>query len=46
MQIKFNSIVGAAVILMAGTAYAQDMVVKIGHVAPDQRPDRAPGQGQ
>ena len=34
MQIKFNSIVGAAVILMAGSAYAQDMVVKIGHVAP------------
>ena len=34
MQVKFNSIVGAAVILMAGSAYAQDMVVKIGHVAP------------
>jgi len=34
MQIKFNAIVGAAVILMAGSAYAQDMVVKIGHVGP------------
>jgi branched-chain amino acid transport system substrate-binding protein len=34
MQVKFNSIVGAAVVLMAGSAYAQDMVVKIGHVAP------------
>jgi branched-chain amino acid transport system substrate-binding protein len=34
MQVKFNSIVGAAVILLAGSAYAQDMVVKIGHVAP------------
>ena len=34
MQIKFNAIVGAAVILMAGTAYAQEVVVKIGHVGP------------
>jgi branched-chain amino acid transport system substrate-binding protein len=34
MQVKFNAIVGAAVILMAGSAYAQDMVVKIGHVGP------------
>ena len=34
MQVKFNVIVGAAVVLLAGSAYAQDMVVKIGHVAP------------
>jgi branched-chain amino acid transport system substrate-binding protein len=34
MQVKFNAIVGAAVILLAGSAYAQDMVVKIGHVGP------------
>ncbi|MFT3821512.1 MAG: branched-chain amino acid ABC transporter substrate-binding protein [Rubrivivax sp.] len=34
MQVKFNAIVGAAVILMAGTAYAQELVVKIGHVGP------------
>jgi len=34
MQVKFNAIVGAAVVMMAGTAYAQDLVVKIGHVGP------------
>ena len=34
MQVKFNAIIGAAVVLMAGSAYAQDMVVKIGHVGP------------
>ena len=34
MQVKFNSIVGAAIVLMAGSASAQDLVVKIGHVAP------------
>ena len=34
MQVKLNAIVGAAVILLAGAASAQDMVVKIGHVAP------------
>ena len=34
MQVKFNVIVGAAVILMTGSAYAQDLVVKIGHVGP------------
>src|SRR5438067_1803868 len=34
MQVKLNAIVGAAVILLAGVASAQDMVVKIGHVAP------------
>ncbi|MCC7150938.1 MAG: branched-chain amino acid ABC transporter substrate-binding protein [Rubrivivax sp.] len=34
MQVKFNAIVGAAVIMLAGTAYAQDLVVKIGHVGP------------
>ena len=38
MQIKFNAIVGAAVILMAGSAYAQDLVVKIGHVGPTSGP--------
>ena len=34
MQVKLNAIVGAAVILLAGAASAQDVVVKIGHVAP------------
>jgi branched-chain amino acid transport system substrate-binding protein len=34
MQVKFNSIVGAAIVLMAGSASAQDLVIKIGHVAP------------
>jgi branched-chain amino acid transport system substrate-binding protein len=34
MQVKFNVIVGAAAILLGGTAYAQDLVVKIGHVGP------------
>ena len=34
MQIKLNVIVAAAATLLAGTAMAQDMVVKIGHVAP------------
>jgi branched-chain amino acid transport system substrate-binding protein len=34
MQIKLNAIVGAAVVLLAGAASAQDAVVKIGHVAP------------
>ena len=34
MQVKLNAIVGAAAILLAGAASAQDMVVKIGHVAP------------
>jgi len=34
MQIKMIPIVAAAAAYMAGTAYAQDMVVKIGHVAP------------
>lgn len=34
MQVKLNAIVGAAVVLLAGAASAQDMVVKIGHVAP------------
>ena len=34
MQIKLNAIVGAAVVLLAGAASAQDMVVKIGHVGP------------
>ncbi|MEQ1806060.1 MAG: branched-chain amino acid ABC transporter substrate-binding protein [Burkholderiaceae bacterium] len=35
MQVKFNAIVSAAAVLFAvGSASAQDMVVKIGHVAP------------
>jgi branched-chain amino acid transport system substrate-binding protein len=34
MQLKFNAIVGAAVVMMAGAANAQDLVVKIGHVGP------------
>ncbi len=34
MQIKMLPIVAAAVALIAGSAYAQDMVVKIGHVGP------------
>ena len=34
MKFKLNLIVGATVTLLAGAAMAQDMVVKIGHVAP------------
>ncbi|MCY7316239.1 MAG: branched-chain amino acid ABC transporter substrate-binding protein [Rubrivivax sp.] len=34
MQVKLNLIVGAAAIVLSGGVYAQDMVVKIGHVAP------------
>jgi branched-chain amino acid transport system substrate-binding protein len=34
MQVKLNVIVGAAAILLAGSVYAQDLVVKIGHVGP------------
>ncbi len=34
MQFKFNVIAAAAVVMFAGAASAQDMVVKIGHVAP------------
>jgi len=34
MQFKLNVIVGAAAALLAGSVYAQDLVVKIGHVAP------------
>ena len=34
MQIKMLPIVAAAVAFIAGSAYAQDMVVKIGHVGP------------
>lgn len=37
MQVKLNVFVGAAVLALAGTAttaFAQDMVVKIGHVGP------------
>jgi branched-chain amino acid transport system substrate-binding protein len=38
MQVKLNVIVGAAAILFGGAAYAQDLVVKIGHVAPTSGP--------
>jgi len=34
MQVKFNAVVAAAALLIAGAASAQDMVVKIGHVGP------------
>ena len=34
MQVKFNVLVAAAAIMIAGSASAQDMVVKIGHVGP------------
>jgi branched-chain amino acid transport system substrate-binding protein len=34
MQVKLNVIVGAAAILFGGSVYAQDLIVKIGHVGP------------
>jgi branched-chain amino acid transport system substrate-binding protein len=34
MQVRLNTIVAAAVVMFGGAAYAQDMVVKIGHVGP------------
>lgn len=34
MQIKYTAIFGAALFALAGAAAAQDLVVKIGHVAP------------
>ena len=34
MQVKLNVIVGALALAMGGASYAQDMVVKIGHVGP------------
>jgi len=34
MQVKLNLIVGATAIVLGGAAYAQDLVVKIGHVGP------------
>ncbi|GMV47680.1 MAG: branched chain amino acid ABC transporter substrate-binding protein [Pseudomonadota bacterium] len=34
MHLKLNAIVGAAAFVLAGSAYAQDLVVKIGHVGP------------
>ncbi|MDO9094222.1 MAG: branched-chain amino acid ABC transporter substrate-binding protein [Rubrivivax sp.] len=34
MQVKLNVIVGATAILLGGSVFAQDMVVKIGHVGP------------
>jgi branched-chain amino acid transport system substrate-binding protein len=38
MQVKFNVIAAAAVAVLASGAYAQDMVVKIGHVGPVSGP--------
>ncbi|HNU11755.1 MAG TPA: branched-chain amino acid ABC transporter substrate-binding protein [Rubrivivax sp.] len=38
MQVKFNAIVAATAMLLAGSAYAQDLVVKIGHVGPTSGP--------
>jgi branched-chain amino acid transport system substrate-binding protein len=34
MQVKLNLFVGAAAIALGGAAFAQDVVVKIGHVGP------------
>ncbi|MEJ6002794.1 branched-chain amino acid ABC transporter substrate-binding protein, partial [Paucibacter sp. AS307] len=34
MQVKLNVIVGAVAAVLCGTAMAQDLVVKIGHVGP------------
>jgi branched-chain amino acid transport system substrate-binding protein len=34
MQIKYTLVGAAAAMVVAGSAYAQDLVVKIGHVAP------------
>jgi branched-chain amino acid transport system substrate-binding protein len=34
MQVRFNMIAAAAVVMFAGAASAQDLIVKIGHVAP------------
>jgi branched-chain amino acid transport system substrate-binding protein len=34
MQVRLNTIIAAAVVMFGASAYAQDMVVKIGHVAP------------
>ena len=34
MQVKLNVIVGAAALMLGGSVYAQDVVVKIGHVGP------------
>jgi len=34
MQVKLNVVVGAVALLLGGSAMAQDLVVKIGHVGP------------
>jgi len=34
MQIKFNVVVGAVALAIGGSAFAQDLVVRIGHVGP------------
>ncbi len=38
MQRKLNSLIAAAALALAGPALAQDLVVKIGHVAPTSGP--------
>ena len=38
MQVRLNTIVATAVVMFGGAAYAQDMVVKIGHVGPVSGP--------
>ncbi len=34
MQVKLNVIIGAAALMMGGSVFAQDLIVKIGHVGP------------
>jgi branched-chain amino acid transport system substrate-binding protein len=34
MQVKLNVIIGAAALMLGGSVFAQDLVVKIGHVGP------------
>jgi branched-chain amino acid transport system substrate-binding protein len=34
MQVKLNAVVAAALVTIGGAAYAQDLIVKIGHVGP------------
>ena len=34
MQVKFNAVFGAAALLFGTTVFAQDLIVKIGHVGP------------
>ena len=41
MQVKLNLIVGTLALALGGTVSAQDLVVKIGHVAPTSGAIRA-----